>query len=160
MKPRVYIETTIPSFYHETRPEPEMVARRNWTRAFWDSRRGEYELVTSDAVFDELARAVPRKGEAILDLLRGLDLLARTPEVMALAQHYIEQKVMPRGLYGDALHLALASWHGCHFLLTWNCSHLANANKVEHIRTVNRRRGLATPVLATPLELLNLEDHA
>lgn len=32
MKPRVYIETAIPGFYHETRPEPEMVARRNWTR--------------------------------------------------------------------------------------------------------------------------------
>ena len=87
MKPRVYIETTIPSFYHETRPEPEMVARRNWTRAFWDSRRGEYELVTSDAVFDELGHAIPHKGEAVLDLLRDLDLLARTPEVMALAQH-------------------------------------------------------------------------
>ena len=108
MKPRVYIETTIPSFYHETRPQPEMVARRNWTRAFRDTKRHEYELVTSDAVFDELAHAVPHKGGAVLDLLWGLDLLGRTPEVMALAQHYIEQRVMPRGLYGDALHLALA----------------------------------------------------
>jgi len=26
-KPRVYIETTIPSFYHEVRTEPEMVLR-------------------------------------------------------------------------------------------------------------------------------------
>jgi len=25
-----YIETTIPSFYHEVRVEPEMVARRDW----------------------------------------------------------------------------------------------------------------------------------
>ena len=51
----------------------------------------------------------------------------------------------------------------CHrtgYLAPLGCSHLANANKVEHIRNVNRRRGLATPVLATPLELLNLEDHA
>ncbi len=29
MKKRVYIETTIPSFYYENRKEPEMVARRS-----------------------------------------------------------------------------------------------------------------------------------
>lgn len=44
--PRVYSETTIPSFYHEVRAEPEMVARRNWTRTWWDDRRHVYQLVT------------------------------------------------------------------------------------------------------------------
>jgi len=29
---KLYIETTIPSFYYNQRPEPEMVARGNWTR--------------------------------------------------------------------------------------------------------------------------------
>jgi hypothetical protein len=32
MKPRVYVETTVPSFYYEVRDEPEMLARRDWTR--------------------------------------------------------------------------------------------------------------------------------
>jgi hypothetical protein len=32
MHNRIYIETTIPSFYFETRTDPDMVARRNWTR--------------------------------------------------------------------------------------------------------------------------------
>ena len=40
MKPRVYIETTIPSFYHETRTEPEIVVRRKWTREWWDEESG------------------------------------------------------------------------------------------------------------------------
>lgn len=35
MRKRVYIETTIPSFFVETREEPEIVARRNWTREWW-----------------------------------------------------------------------------------------------------------------------------
>jgi hypothetical protein len=55
---------------------------------------------------------------------------------------------------GDALHLALASYHNCEFLVTWNCQHLANANKYGHIRRVNNLLGLYVPVLATPLELL------
>ena len=49
-----------------------------------------------------------------------------------------------------------ASYYGCHFLLTWNCVHLANANKFAHIHHVNHLLGLMTPVLTTPLELLNL----
>jgi len=65
--------------------------------------------------------------------------------------------VMPRNSLGDALHLALTSYHGCHFLLTWNCVHLANANKFEHIRHVNTLLGLYVPLLTTPVELLTWE---
>lgn len=32
MLKRVYIETTIPSFYYNPRPGADMVARVNWTR--------------------------------------------------------------------------------------------------------------------------------
>jgi hypothetical protein len=32
MRKRVYIETTIPSFYCEVRSAPDMIARREWTR--------------------------------------------------------------------------------------------------------------------------------
>ncbi len=39
------------------------------------------------------------------------------------------------------------------FLMTWNCNHLANANKRPHIRVINTRLGLYTPEIVTPLEL-------
>ena len=39
-------------------------------------------------------------------------------------------------------------------LVTWNCKHLANASKTGHIRRVNALLGLRTPLLVTPLELL------
>ncbi len=61
---------------------------------------------------------------------------------------------MPADPSGDALHLALASYHECDFLLTWNCQHLANANKFQHIRIINVMLGLHVPSLVTPLELL------
>ena len=53
MKPSVYIETTIPSFYFESRPEPEMVARRQWTRDWWDNHRSNYELLTSKSALGQ-----------------------------------------------------------------------------------------------------------
>ncbi len=154
MSRKVYIETTIPSFYHEVRTEPEMIARKNWTRAWWDDRSHQYLLVTSEAVFDELQSGeFPIRDEA-LALLSNLPLVPVEPAVVEIMETYIERMVMPRDPVGDALHLALASYHKCDFLLTWNVRHLANANKFEHIRRVNTMMGLFTPTLATPLELL------
>jgi hypothetical protein len=61
---------------------------------------------------------------------------------------------MPAKPGGDALHLPLASYHKCDFLVTWNCLYLANANEFGHIRVVNTMLGLFVPALVTPLELL------
>jgi hypothetical protein len=69
-------------------------------------------------------------------------------------------RLMPADPAGDALHLALASFHKCEFLVTWNCLHLANANKFGHLRRVNGLLGLYVPVLATPLELLGESDES
>ena len=44
------------------------------------------------------------------------------------------------------------------FLATWNCKHLANANKFDSIARINGILGLAVPKLVTPLELLGVDD--
>lgn len=157
MQRRVYVETTIPSFYFEVRQEPEMVARRDWTVSWWEEEAQSFELVTSVAVLEELERGGhPRKRQAI-ELLSAFPLLPIENEVYDIVDTYVERRVMPRDPRGDALHLALASYHRRHFLLTWNCAHLANANKFEHIRHVNTVLGLFVPVLTTPVELLSPE---
>ena len=77
-----------------------------------------------------------------------------TPEVVELANHYIQQGAMPAKDTGDALHLAFATWYRVQCLLTWNCKHLANANKFEHIKLLNDRRRLVSPMIVTPEQLL------
>ena len=159
-KPRVYIETSIPSFYHQIRREPDMLARQEWTRAWWDDCRYEYDLVTSVAVLDELERGdYPAKDDA-LALISALPLVAVEEEITDIVETYISHKLMPGDPVGDALHLALASYHKCDFLLTWNCRHLANGNKFGHIRRVNTLLGLYVPLLVTPLELLGGKEDA
>ena len=159
MKPRVYVETTVPSFYHEVRDEPEMVARREWTREWWSRAIKDCELVTSVPVIDELERGDFPKREECLRLIAPLPLLAVELAILEIVQTYIGRRVMPQNPVGDALHLALASHHRCDFLATWNCKHLANANKFAHIRRVNTLLGLFVPTLVTPLELLEVDDE-
>jgi predicted nucleic acid-binding protein len=154
----VYIETTIPSFYHEVRSEPDMVARHQWTREWWNENRLAYDIVSSDAVVDELERGDHPVKEDALSLIEQVELLSIEDEVAEIVDAYIKHKVMPNDPTGDALHLALASFHKCDFLLTWNGRHLANANKFGHIRRINTILGLYVPTLVTPLELLGGAD--
>lgn len=158
-KPRLYVETTIPSFYHETRTAPDVVARRQWTRMWWDGAAGRYELVTSPAVLDELAGGMEERSTLRLSLLQDLPLLPIEPAIAEIVEAYIQHRLMPADPAGDALHLAMASYHKCDFLATWNCLHLANANKFGHIRRVNTLLGLFVPALVTPLELLGGSDE-
>ncbi|MFZ4627590.1 MAG: type II toxin-antitoxin system VapC family toxin [Blastocatellia bacterium] len=149
-----YIETTIPSFYHEIRSEPVMIARREWTRKWLDTALKTERIVSSNAVLLELASGdFPGREEAI-QLLDDLELLSIGPEVAEIVDAYIKHKLMPKDPVGDALHLALASYHRCDFLVTWNCQHLANAKKFGHIRRLNGILGLYVPELVTPMELL------
>ncbi|MEH1937722.1 MAG: type II toxin-antitoxin system VapC family toxin [Nostoc sp.] len=135
-----------------------MVARRDWTREWWSHASDNYVLVTSLAVLDELNRGnFPGKIEAI-ELISGLLFIPIESVVAEIVEVYIQQQLMPKDPLGDALHLALASYHKCDFLLTWNCRHLANANKFGHIRRLNVMLGLFVPTLVTPLELIGAQN--
>jgi hypothetical protein len=135
-----------------------MIARRNWTREWWDNQREHYQLVTSIAVIDELDRGDYPNKERILNLVADISLLSINTEIHDIVETYIRRKLMPADVMGDALHLATASFHGCDFLLTWNCKHLANANKFSDIRRLNTLLGLYVPALITPVELLSWEE--
>lgn len=157
---RIYIETTVFSFYFNARPEPEMVARQNWSRRWLDAALNSAdELVTSLAVETELSAGEFAHKSDMLELASRLPLLDVNDAVIEAVEAYIANHVMPNDPGGDAFHLAVASFHRCDFLVTWNCRHIANANKFGHIRRVNGILGLGNPALVTPLELLNEDTN-
>ncbi len=148
----IYVETSIPSFYFEARPGAQMQARREWTREWWDLARWQDALFTSAVVITELRETPdPVKLQEMIELLAPLPRLPYTDEIDTIVEVYLSHKLMPADSGGDAHHLALASFHRCDGLVTWNCKHLANPNKADQIRLVNGSLGLHTPQLVTPL---------
>ena len=156
MNKLIYVETTIPSFYFNTRKDGANVVRQRWTRKWWDECVSKQDVVTSYAVLQELDDPgyPAAKRAKCLDLLRDVPLLAETSEIQPIVQSYIAHKLMPKDPTGDALHLAIASFYACEFLVTWNCIHLANPLKAGHIHRINDRLGLSTPIMTTPMNLL------
>lgn len=154
MPATVFIETTIPSYYFETRRDRRSVDWRAQTRLWWDRYSAAYELVTSDLVISEFLDAPPGKAIQATRFFARVVVLPEHPRFDEVIAAYISNKTMPADARGDAAHLAAASLHGVDFLLTWNCRHLANANKFRHVRTVNDRLGLKTPMIITPFEAI------
>lgn len=151
---RVYIETTIPSYYFETRRSTSVIAWREATREWWDRISHRYDLVTSPVTIEELARTPEPKRSHALELIRPIPVLPRIRGAEDAAQYYIDQRLIPADAFADGMHIALASLHNIEFLLTWNCKHLANANKTVHLTVLNTRLGLPVPTIVTPLTLV------
>jgi predicted nucleic acid-binding protein len=157
MKPSVYVDTTIPSYYVDEREELRLHIER--TRQWWDHERSHYDVYVSDLVLLELQDgSYPRQHEAI-GLVASLPRLAPSPDLSDIVEAYLAHRLMPREDLRDALHLAFASYYRVEFLLTWNCQHLANARKQRHIRTVNTLLSLNSPLIVTPLELVLVEPE-
>ncbi|CAN5859779.1 hypothetical protein BH11PLA1_BH11PLA1_18200 [soil metagenome] len=154
MAATVYIETTIPSYYYETRKDRRTADWRAQTRLWWERFAPRYELVTSDYVIAEFLVAPAVKSAQATRFFADVRVLPAVPRLGAVINEYIRAKVMPASEHGDAAHLAVASLHAVDFILTWNCRHLANANKARHIAAVNARLGLQTPIIATPFEII------
>jgi predicted nucleic acid-binding protein len=154
MKERVYVETSVIGAYFDERTDIVSSAQRYWTRLWWDEARSRYEAVISRAVMDELSHQdFPHSGEA-LGLVSDIREVPVVEEVRQVVRSYIQNRIMPANPVGDALHLALASYHKCDYLLTWNCRHIANPNKFRQIRMCNISMGLYVPFLVTPNQLI------
>ena len=152
MKKKVYLDTTIPSYYYDNRKETAFLIKttRNWFR----TEMAKYEIYVSEATIVEAETGdYPNKGK-ILSVLKKWKVLPYERALKEIVEVYLNNHLMPKEYGGDALHLAYASYYKMDFLLTWNCKHLANANKKKHIRVMNTKLGLYVPEITTPLELI------
>ncbi len=155
MKKSVYLDSTIPSYLFDERPDIKTYV--DVTNKWWNEERSNFDIWTSDETIAEISQGdYPKKGK-ILKFISDIKVLQFDEEIIEVAQVYLKNYVMPQKLAGNAIHLAYASLSKIDFLLTWNCNHLANANKRQHIRIINARLGLFVPEIVTPLELFTEE---
>ncbi len=151
IKKSVYLDTTIPSYYFDDRIE--LAFQTRITKKWFEEESGNYQISLSDITIGELNEGeFPNKTE-IIKFASQFELLSANSQINSIAELYIQNQLMPKEIAGDAMHLAYSSFYKIDFLLTWNCNHLANANKKAHIRVVNSKLNLSIPEIITPLEL-------
>lgn len=155
MKPRIYIETSILS-YLTANPSSDVrvAANRDVTTEWWETRRNDFELFVSEFVIAEISLGDPEIAKRRLEAISGIPEIEATEEVRRLGKALLSQGVIPARAEIDAYHIAIAAVNGMEYLLTWNCTHIANAVMRPKIESLCREYGYEPPVICTPQELM------
>jgi hypothetical protein len=157
MKPQVYLETTIVS-YLTARSSRDLItaANQQMTHDWWENHREQFVLYVSQFVVEEASAGDPDAATRRLAVLADLPPLDVTDAVQQLAYALLTHVPLPANPQVDALHIAVATVHGMDYLVTWNCTHIANATLRHRIEAVCRAVGYEPPTICTPQELLEI----
>lgn len=94
--------------------------------------------------------------EKRLKAIDHLPILEVTETATHFAQILISKIPLPPKETLDALHIAITVVNGIEYLLTWNCTHLANAALRKKIDAICFSEGYEPSVICTPEELLEV----
>lgn len=155
MKESVYLETTVVSYY-TSKPSRDIIvlAHQEVTRQWWPMATKRYSIFISAVVIEEARLGDEEAARRRLEELKDFPLLELNDEVEKMARVYMEKLKIPEKSFRDAAHLAVASVHNIDYLVTWNCTHLANGEVIKNLMKINKSRGIHIPIICTPEELM------
>ena len=151
----VYIETSIIS--HATaRPssDPATAVLQDQAKRWMTEQRPLYEVVTSQLVIDEASLGDSDAAKRRLAMLDGIPILPANPDADSVADEIVSRSMMPPQARIDALHIATAALAGVQYLLTQNCTHIANAHELPRVYRLLDEPGLSGMLICTPVEFL------
>jgi hypothetical protein len=82
-----------------------------------------------------------------------IPLIAINQAARILTKALLDKGGLPAKAEIDALHIAIAATNNIDFLLTWNCTHIANAMARPKIEQIIHEAGFKPPIISTPEEL-------
>ena len=160
MKPTVYIETSIFGYLAMRGSSLlQVAANQQMTRDWWDNYRGRYEVFVSRFVVNECSAGDPVAAKERLVFLAGIPLLQVSDAVNKLSKALLDGVPLPEKASVNALHISIAATNSIEYLLTWNCTHIANPALRKRIERVCLEEGYDPPVVCTPLELMEIYDE-
>ncbi len=153
-KLRVYVDTSV---FGGTDDEEFAVASR---RFFERIHGGEFIILISQVTVDELQGAPAMVGRIFADLPAESVVFVRAdPEAAALAQAYIDAKILGKSSLADALHVAAATVAGADLILSWNFRHIVNYDRIRKYNGVNALRGYPPIEIHSPLEIGDVNEN-
>lgn len=146
---RVYIDTSVIGGC----PDEEFAEASR--RLLQMAERGEYDLLASALLLEELAGAPPAV-QALIPAMVGRQarVVLLSPEAERLRDANLSHGVVGPASGNDALHVALATIHGADVVASWNFKHLVHLDKVRGYNAVNLLEGYPPIEIRSPRELV------
>ena len=159
-KTKIYLETTIFSFYYGSESTPEYRQYKTDSRAIFDLiKAGKYEAFTSSFAINELTDEPDmEKRFKTLSLVPeyGIKVLFPAEETQHITDLYIKEEVVSSAWETDAAHIAITVANGLDFIVSLNFTHISKPWTIERVRRVNFREGYKPIGIYKPSEVLEL----
>lgn len=125
------------------------------SKRFFDRvHRGDYLVVVSQIVFDEIEDAPAIVQQVLKDLPdNALEIVRLDDEVLQLAEAYISARVLGRAAEFDALQVAAATVARVDLIPSWNFEHIVNYDRIQKFNAVNMLNGYGTLDIRSPKEV-------
>lgn len=151
----LYVETSIVSYLVGWLNQRDLTVAHHQriTREWWSRRRSDFDVFISPVVIDEARKGDPELAAQRLEYLATLAVLEVSSAARSLSVDLLRLTGIPRKAELDALHISVATVSGMNYMLTWNCTHIANAEILPKVYEVCRGAGYEPPFVCTPLEL-------
>ena len=96
------------------------------SQSFFDMvRRGDFNLLTSVVVQEEIEHAPAEIGELFDEMLNFAEIVEISEGALQLQRSYLNAEIVTKKWATDALHVALATCRGCSMIVSWNFRHRA-----------------------------------
>ena len=159
-QPKIYLETTIFSFFHETRNYGEYPKYTEQVHEIFKRiKAGAYIPFTSSFTLREIAMDPDRKKQERMTALvpeYRIMVLDESEEANWLAEQYVKEGAISPNYVTDALHIAAAVVNGLDFIVSLNFTHIVRTWTIELVRRVNKRDGYLGIGIYKPSEVLEL----
>jgi len=134
---------------------------REVSRRFFDEvKAGRFRLVVSPVVADEIARAPENVRALFNELAPQAEHVAAVADAVLLQQAYVKAGIVGPASLSDALHVALATVHGCRLIVSWNFKHIVHFDKIPLYNGVSQANGYGAVGIHSPAEVVELEEVA
>jgi len=157
-KPRIYIDTSVVGYLHqESQPEKMGDTHKLWQKI----KQGEYEVVLSQLMFDEISRT---SNEEIKDIMLGfiaeIDYIKSevTHDVKEIAELIKKNHILTEKSADDCLHIGCAITSECDVIVSWNFKHLVNIKTINGVKAITALCGYKDMNIVQPTMLIQEED--
>lgn len=151
MKRKVYIETSVVSYYTGRASRDVVIAgHQQSTQEFWLQLSGELLPYVSALVVKEAGRGDPELARNRLEAINSFPVLSTTPEAERLARDILSAHGIPEEYPEDALHISVAAIGGMDLIVTWNFSRINDPFTKMMIRQAVENAGYGCPEIVSP----------
>lgn len=150
---RIYLDTSIINFAVNQRD----IGKNEITkRLIMEIKQGKYEAFISELVSAEIEKASRELAIKLRSVIKEIVLeeLLVDEEVNALADKYIEQRIIPVKYANDAMHIAVASVNDLDIVVSWNFEHMVKHKTRVEVAGINTFMGYRSIDICSPEEVV------